>query len=136
MDRSTGISSSVTTCPLRNLGPLLTPGMICVMSWQSTCPAASSVLISFKLIRLLIILKYKKTLPLSKKSRVKERGSLSPYSSLCLLSFSNTEGIPVSRYTLLEQMVPGPTAIETSVGKKARRVLFLKSSLKFYVHIV
>ena len=47
IESSTGMSSSVTICPLRKRGPLLTPGMICVMSWHSTWPTASSVLIHF-----------------------------------------------------------------------------------------
>ena len=32
----TGMSSSATTWPLRKRASFVTPGMICVMSWQST----------------------------------------------------------------------------------------------------
>ena len=47
MESSTGMSSGWMTCPLRKRAPLNSPGMIWVISWQSTCPAASSVRISF-----------------------------------------------------------------------------------------
>ena len=47
MDSSTGMSSGATTCPLRNRASFVTPGMIWVRSWQSTCPTASRVSISF-----------------------------------------------------------------------------------------
>ena len=46
-ESSTGMSSSVIMCPLRKTASLVTPFIICVMSWQMTCPTASSVFISF-----------------------------------------------------------------------------------------
>ena len=49
MERSTGISSSVTTWPLRNRASLYWSLMIWVRSWHSTWPTASSVRISFML---------------------------------------------------------------------------------------
>ena len=47
MESSTGMSSSVTTWPLRNRASLYWSLMIWVRSWQSTWPTASSVLMSF-----------------------------------------------------------------------------------------
>ena len=47
MESSTGMSSGWMIWPLRKRAPLNSPGMIWVMSWQSTWPAASSVRISF-----------------------------------------------------------------------------------------
>ena len=43
---STGISSSATMWPLRNTASFVTPLIICVISWQSTEPTASSVFIN------------------------------------------------------------------------------------------
>ena len=45
-DKSTGMSSSLTTWPFLNTGPFFSPLMICVISWQRICPAAFVVSIS------------------------------------------------------------------------------------------
>ena len=44
---STGMSSGWMMCPLRKTTSLVTPLMICVISWQRVIPTASSVLTSF-----------------------------------------------------------------------------------------
>ena len=47
MDSSMGMSSSRTTCPLRNWASLYWSLTIRVRSWHNTCPTASTVLICF-----------------------------------------------------------------------------------------